>query len=163
MELSFLYELQQLHSPILDSVMVFITSLGDKGMIWIVIALLLCIWRKTRRCGISMLVAMLMGLIIGNGLLKNLVARPRPCWIDPSVPLLIANPADYSFPSGHTMSSFEAAVTIWLYNRRWGAVALVLASLIAFSRMYLFVHYPSDVIAGAIIGVIIAVIVNKCK
>lgn len=159
MELSFLYELQQLHNPILDAIMVFITGLGDKGMIWIVIALLLCCQRKSRACGVSMLIAMLMGLVLGNGIVKNLIARPRPCWIDPSVSLLIVKPTDYSFPSGHTLASVEGAVTIWLYNRKWGIPALILAGFIAFSRLYLFVHYPTDVLVGVMLGVIIAVTV----
>ena len=89
------------------------------------------------------------------------MARERPCWIDPAVQLLIENPGDFSFPSGHTMASFEAAVSILLYNRRWGAAALVLAALIAFSRLYLFVHFPSDVLTGLVLGVVIALAVHK--
>lgn len=161
MELSFLYALQELHHPILDSVMVFISSLGNGGIFWIVLALLLCIYPKSRRCGVSMLAAMLIGLLIGNGFLKNMVARARPCWVNTQIPLLVPNPTDYSFPSGHTLASFEAAVTIFLHNRRWGIPALLLAGLIAFSRMYLFVHYPTDVAAGMLLGIAIAILVHR--
>ena len=100
-------------------------------------------------------------MLIGNIFLINLVARDRPCWIDPTIQLLVASPKDFSFPSGHTMASFEAAVSIFLYNRRWGAAAFVLAVLISFSRLYLFVHFPSDVLTGLVLGTVIAVAVHK--
>ena len=104
-----------------------------------------------------MLVSMACGVIIGNGILKNLVRRSRPCWIDTTIPLLIANPTDFSFPSGHTLASFEAAVMIFLHNKKFGIPALLLAMLIGFSRLYLFVHFPTDVLGGAILGTIISV------
>ena len=86
--------------------------------------------------------------------------RERPCWIDTSVALLIENPHDYSFPSGHTYSSIAAATAILLRNKKGGAVAMVLALLIAFSRMYLFVHFPTDILASLVLGVITAVIAH---
>lgn len=141
--------------------MVFITGLGDYGFIWIIIAVILIVQPKHRKCGVTMLLALLCGVIIGNGFLKNLIARPRPCWIDSSVSLLIKNPTDYSFPSGHTLASFEGAAVIFLYNKKAGVLAYILASLIAFSRLYLFVHYPTDVLAGMILGISIAVAVSR--
>ena len=105
--------------------------------------------------------ALVFCLLVGNVALKNLIARPRPCWRHPEVPMLIAVPKDYSFPSGHTMSSFAAAVSMFLANRKWGAAALAGAALIAVSRMYFYVHYPTDVLVGLVIGVVLAFIARK--
>ena len=159
MEFEILYAINNLHNPILDKIMVAITSLGNGGLIWIAIAVFLLFIRKTRKCGILMLISMVMGLILGNGILKNLIARERPCWIDQSIPLLIPNPHDFSFPSGHTLASFEATVMIFLHNKKWGYISLVLAILIAFSRMYLFVHFPTDIICGMALGTLISILV----
>jgi len=137
-----------------------ITSLGDHGMFWILTGVVLLCFKKTRLMGLCVILSLAAGLLIGNTFLKNMIARERPCWIDNSVPLLINNPRDYSFPSGHTLASFEGAVSIWLYNRKWGTAALILAALIGFSRMYLFVHFPSDVLGGLVLGVLIAVLVH---
>ena len=109
---------------------------------------------------LPMIISMLVVLVIGNGILKNLVCRQRPCWIDSTVTLLVKNPSDYSFPSGHSMNSFTAAVTIWFYHKKAGAAAIAVATLIAFSRLYNFVHFPTDVFAGIAIGSIVAIIVN---
>ncbi len=157
MELSLLYALQEIHTPVLDAVMVFLSTIGNGGTIWVIAAVLLCCRKKSRPCGIAMLAAMFAGLLIGNGLLKHMVARPRPCWICPQVPMLIPVPHDYSFPSGHTLASFEAAMVLFLYRRRLGVPALLLAGAIGFSRMYLFVHYPTDVLAGMALGILLAV------
>ncbi len=136
----------------MDFIMPKISLLGNGGFIWIFIAAILICTKKYRRFGILMLCGMVIGLIVGNGILKNLIARPRPCWLDPSFPLLIPNPSDFSHPSGHTLSSFIAAFTLARANRRFGYIALTLASFIAFSRLYLFVHFPTDIIAGIILA-----------
>ena len=159
MEFQILYYINQVHNPILDKIMIALTNLGDAGILWIVIAIILLFMKKTRKCGILMLISMAIGLIIGNGILKNLIQRSRPCWIDTNIPLLIPNPTDYSFPSGHTLASFEAAIMILLHNKKWGIPAIIIATLIAFSRMYLFVHFPTDILAGAILGTINSLIV----
>lgn len=93
--------------------------------------------------------------------LKNFVARPRPCWLDSSVRLLIANPTDYSFPSGHTLSSVIGATILTKTDRRFGYAAIPLAALIAFSRLYLYVHFPSDVLAAAVLGVLIGKVSDR--
>lgn len=160
MEFSFLYWLQGLHQPWLDRMMVAVTSLGDAGWLWIAIGCVLFCRKKTRSCGLAVLLSLAVGFLAGNCLLKNVIARSRPCWIDPGILLLVENPQDYSFPSGHTLAGFEAGVSILLLHRKWGMAALVLAVLIAFSRLYLFVHFPTDVLAGAILGTGIAVGVN---
>lgn len=139
-----------------DGLMTFITSLGDHGIFWILLGLLLAAVPRTRMIGGCMLASICIGFVLGNVALKNLVARQRPCWLDPTVQLLVRVPRDFSFPSGHSLVSFECAVTIFLFNKKWGVPALMLAVLIAFSRMYLFVHFPTDVLAGAVMGAIIA-------
>lgn len=160
MEFEILYAINNLHNPILDKIMVAITTLGDAGIFWIILAIVLIFIKKTRRCGILMLLSMVAGLIVGNGVLKNVIARSRPCWINPNIPLLIPNPDDFSFPSGHTLASFESAIMIFLHNKRWGAVALIIATLISFSRLYLFVHFPTDVLGAILLAVVISISLN---
>ena len=126
--------------PLLDFWMPRITALGNSGVVWVVAAIVLLCTKKYRRYGVMLLVGLAAALLLGNLALKNLFARPRPCWLDESVPLLIARPSDYSFPSGHTMAGAIGA-------------AIPLAVLIAFSRLYLYVHFPSDVLGGAVLGV----------
>lgn len=161
MELEFgiLYAINNLHNPVLDKIMIAITNLGDAGIIWIGIAIMLLFKKSTRKCGALMLSSMVVGLLLGNGLLKNLIARERPCWIDTNMKLLIPLPHDYSFPSGHTLASLEAAVMIYLHNKKWGLISFALAFLIAFSRMYLFVHFPTDILCGAALGTLISIFV----
>lgn len=161
MELSFLYWLQELRSPFLDRAMTAVTFLGDGGWIWILLGVVLLLMKRTRKVGLAVLLSLFAGLIVGNGVIKNLVCRSRPCWIDPSVQLLVSVPQDFSFPSGHTLASFEGAVSVWLYHRRVGTVLLVLGILIGFSRMYLFVHFPTDVLAGAALGTVIAAVIHR--
>ena len=166
MEFALLRGIQELHNPWLDQVMQAITWLGNGGWFWCALAVLFLAFRRTRRTGLSMLASLGLGALIGLVILKPLIGRERPCWIDPSVRLLIPVPQDFSFPSGHTSSSFAAAVTI-LLNRKKGKVpvlglaALVLAVLIGFSRMYLYVHFPTDVLAGALLGTGSALAVNR--
>lgn len=159
-EFGILYFLQSLHTPWLDVIMKAITSLGDHGIFWILTGAIMLCFKKTRLMGLCVILSLAAGLLAGNVFLKNMIARERPCWIDSSVPLLIHNPRDYSFPSGHTLASFEGAVSIWLYNRKWGTAALILAALIGFSRMYLFVHFPTDVLGGLVLGVLIAFFIH---
>lgn len=139
----------------LDYIMPRLTTLGSGGFIWLVSAALMLMSRKYRRNGAELLSGLAGCVVIGNLLLKNLVARSRPCWINDTVSLLIAVPTDYSFPSGHTMSSFAAAAVIMHTNKKWGIAAYILAFLIAFSRLYLYVHFPTDIIAGVLIGTLI--------
>ncbi len=157
MEMSILYAVQNVRCGFLDFLMVVITTLGNGGAIWIAIGILMLAFKKYRKCGIAVLVSLLFCLIFGNILIKNIVARMRPCEIDTSIKLLIDTPRDYSFPSGHSFSSFAAAICILHFRKTEGVIALVLAVLIAFSRLYLFVHFPTDILGGIILGVIAAV------
>ena len=106
--------------------------------------------------GFCVLLSLAGGLLIGNIFLKNLVARDRPCWIDPTIQLLVASPKDFSFPSGHTCASFASAFAIYkckeVFPKKWRTAAMVLATLIALSRLYVGVHYPTDVLGGLIVG-----------
>lgn len=151
-----LLELIQRHlrCGLLDRVMVFFTRLGDGGALWIAASLALLLFPKTRRAGAAMAAALLLEALCCNLLLKPLVARPRPFVLRPAVPLLIARPADFSFPSGHTGASFAAAFALYFSRSRLWGLAAAFAVVIGFSRLYLFVHYPTDVLAGALLGVL---------
>ncbi len=150
-----------LRSPIMDKIMQVFTFMGNSGAVWLIIGILLIISKKHRTTGIMVMGALVICLIIGNLTLKPVIARARPCWVNTSVHLLVSSPQDYSFPSGHTMSSFAAAVVLFLRNRRWGLWALFTAAMIAFSRLYLYVHYPSDVVSGLILGIAVAFVSVK--
>ena len=150
-----------LYCKALDVLMPLITMLGDAGIFWIAIAAVLLIFPKTRKIGLSMGAALLIGLVVCNLTLKPLMARIRPYdyqleHFGKQIALLVATPHDYSFPSGHTLASFEAAIALTIYNRKWGIPAIVLAAVIAFSRLYLYVHYPTDVLFSMVISVGIA-------
>ena len=157
-EFSFLYFLQELHNPVLDKVMVFITSLENDGLFWIGLAILMLFFKKYRKCAVSIGISLILMELIGNVILKELIMRDRPCWIDPTVELLVKAPSSYSFPSGHTFAGFASAVTVFLNHKKEGIAAIVLASLIAFSRMYIFVHFPTDILGGMLFGTGVAVL-----
>ena len=146
-----------MRSPLLDTIMPYITHLGGVGILWIILSLVLICIRKYRRDGATTAVAIILCFIFCNFLLKNIVARPRPFDINTAAELLIKPPTDYSFPSGHTAAAFATALTLLLCkNKLLGIPMLILAILIAFSRLYLYVHFPSDVLGGLILGIILA-------
>lgn len=145
-----------LQCGVMDFLMPQITALGNGGAVWIVAATAMTVSKKYRKYGIAMFAALAAGVLVGNVYLKHLIARYRPCWIE-SVPLLIGNPMDYSFPSGHTLSSVIGAFMLTAANRKFGLLAIPLAALIGFSRLYLFVHFPSDVLASVAIGIVIGI------
>ena len=146
---------EHLTCSFLDWLMPLLSSLSTHGEIWIVLAVVLMCIPKTRRAGLTMGVALLMGYLVGNMGLKNIIGRVRPYDVV-DVPLLVERLHDFAFPSGHTLASVGAATALTLHHRRFGAVALTLAAVIGFSRLYLFVHYPTDVAAGALLGVAMA-------
>lgn len=155
-EFAILDAIQSIRFDFLDKLMVAITSLGNEGYVWIAIGIVMLFFKKTRRAGAAVLIGLLLGLIVGNKGLKVLFARQRPCAINTEIELLIPYPSEFSFPSGHTLSSFVSATAIYLRNKKWGVAAFVLASLIAFSRLYLYVHFPTDILGGIVVGVILA-------
>lgn len=152
-EIQFLDWLQTLHSPIVDKMMLGITHLGDAGIFWIVLAVILLLIQKTRKSGLIVAAALCIDVIVCNGILKNLFARTRPFDVNEAVQLLITAPKDFSFLSGHTAASFAAVAALYFAGKKklW-KVSLVLAVLIAFSRMYLYVHYPTDILGGVLVG-----------
>ena len=143
-------------SNALNPYMLGLSKMGNAGIVWVILGIGLLLVKKYRRVGVTVLLALAISLIVGNGILKPFFARLRPYIIYPWVPMPIANtlPTDYSFPSGHTFAAFAAAVGVFCQNKRWGSMALLLAAGIGFSRIYLFVHYPSDVLAGVLFGAI---------
>lgn len=147
-----------LRSEFMDKLMIFITNLSNHGEIWIAIAVLFLLLKKYRKNGLTLSLALIINLIGCNLILKPLFQRPRPCDINKTVQLLINRPHGYSFPSGHTTVSFAAATVIYTINKKWGIASYILASLIAFSRLYLYVHNPSDILGGIIFGVLFAII-----
>lgn len=155
----------KLACPFLNAVMPVITYFGEHGIFWIALTAILLIPKKTRPLGLSMAIALSLGFLCGNMFLKNLVQRARPYTYNTEITLLVKKLSDYSFPSGHTLASFEAATCIFIRYKKWGIAALTLATLIALSRLYLYVHFPTDVLAGMVLGigfaVIATVIVNK--
>ena len=146
---------------LLDLLMPLITVLGDAGIFWILCSVVLILIPKYRKTGLSMGISLLIGLLVCNVTLKPLVGRIRPYdyqlqHFQKEIILLVEGLHDYSFPSGHTIASFEAATALLIGNKKLGIPAMVLAVLIAFSRLYLYVHYPTDVLASVILGIGIA-------
>ncbi|MDO4662588.1 MAG: phosphatase PAP2 family protein [Tissierellia bacterium] len=147
-----------LKSPLLDNVMRKITALGDFGIIWILLLIVFFSTKEFREVGKTMAIAMLISFIICNILIKPIVARIRPFNLVDGINLISAPPLDYSFPSGHSMFSFTSAMVIFMMvdSKFIKYFSLVLAILISFSRLYLYFHYPTDVISGIILGSVIA-------
>lgn len=155
-------------NPVLNPIMIFITHLGDKGLFWIALTYLMLCFRKTRKTAVASMISMAIGLIVVNVALKNWVARVRPYELIEGLNLMIEKQHDFSFPSGHATNSLACAwVMFRLLDKKYGIPALVLALLVSFSRLYVGVHYPTDVFAGIIVGIVAAelaiVIVNALR
>ena len=146
-------------NPVLDRIMIFISSLANKGMLWIGIGVVLLLLgvkgRKWSERGLLVLLSLAFNAVVCNLWLKPMVARTRPYDLL-GYEILVRRLGDYSFPSGHTSASFAAATALYAIDRRWGTAAYILAVLIGFSRLYLGVHFPTDVLAGAVIGILAA-------
>lgn len=154
-EVSILLWIQENLRGVFDGFWVFITHLGDGGYLWILIGIALLFFKKTRPVGISVLLALLINLFITNIGLKNMIARPRPFNVNPELVTLIKHPSSFSFPSGHTSGSLTAAMVLYhLMPKKIGVPAVALATMIAFSRMYIGVHYPTDVLGGIAVAVV---------
>lgn len=153
---------EHMRSSLGDHLMVFFSTLGNAGILWIALALVLLVIPRTRRVGCMVAAALLVDVILCNGILKPLVARTRPYDIQTAVELIVKKPRDYSFPSGHTAASFAAVTALICSGRRklW-IPSLVVALLIAFSRLYLYVHFPTDVLGGVIVGVLSGLLGNR--
>lgn len=145
--------LQSIRTPVGDFIVPLITYLGEFGAVWIVLAIVLVANKKYRKTGLIVAVALILDLIICNGILKNIFRRTRPCDINTAVKLIIPHPSEYSFPSGHSAASFAAAsALLFAGQKKMSYWAFGLATLIAFTRLYLYVHFPTDVLGGAAAG-----------
>ncbi len=160
MEFSFLYAIPR--SSLLDAFFLGVTKIaGSYGQLWVAIALLLLIFKRTRRAGISLLIAYVGVFLLGQYVLKTLISRPRPCQIDTAFPLLVSRPSSSSFPSTHSAWAFGGATAIFLRHKKAGIAAYVVAVLIGFSRLYLFLHFPTDVLFGALMGVALGFVADR--
>jgi undecaprenyl-diphosphatase len=146
---------EQLRAPFLDGLMVFFSLIGNSGLVWILMGAVLLVPKRTRPGGVFLLGCLLTAYLINDLLLKELAARARPYDALPGIELLVAPLRSYSFPSGHANSSFAAALALALAFGRRGALAYIPAALIAFSRCYVGVHYPGDVLAGMLVGTLV--------
>lgn len=144
-----------LSSPFMDKVMITVSRLTDAGFLWICIAVILLFIPKHRKTGVALLVALGIGVIFGSYILKPIFARLRPFQLDPSFSLLITAPRDFSFPSGHTLTSFAAATVFLKTHRRIGIAAMIFATIVALSRLYLYVHFFTDILGGIILGILV--------
>lgn len=145
---------QYIRQDWMDGFWKFITFLGNYGWFWIALSAVLLISSRTRKAGAAALTALLIGALLTNVILKDLIARIRPYEVVEGLRLIIEEQHDYSFPSGHTCASFAAALTFYkIFPRCWGVPAVILAVLIAISRLYVGVHYPSDVLGGLLVGI----------
>ena len=151
---------EHMRNDFLTPVLTFLTHLGDHGYFWIALTILFLLLKKTRKVGGLMTCSLLLNTLVNNVLLKNLVARTRPYEVVDGLHRIIEAQSDYSFPSGHTGSAFAVAVVVFLMcPRKIGVPVLVFAFVIAFSRLYVGVHFPTDVLGGALIGAVIAYLV----
>ncbi|MDO4712241.1 MAG: phosphatase PAP2 family protein [Peptostreptococcaceae bacterium] len=182
LEFAILDHIQGIRLPFLDPVMIYASRSSDHGELWLIVGVLLLLLylkreKKQKRTievfrmgnveryssgsgdhcvlnpGITVLLAILLSALIVNLTIKPVVMRIRPYDINTAVRLITDKMSDYSFPSGHSSVSFASATAILLWNRRAGLFAILFALLIAFSRLYLYMHYPTDVLAGILIGI----------
>lgn len=146
-----------LSCPFLDTFFKNYTQFGGV-MFMVALSAVLLMIKKTRKTGLNTALALIIGIIVSNLIIKNIFDRVRPYDFNKAVKLIVPPEKDSSFPSGHSMSSFAVAVSVWLHNKKIGAAVFCFAALIAFSRVYIYVHYPSDVLVGIFIGVMSAIV-----
>ena len=149
-------------TELLDTFFLIVTKIaGSYGQLWVVVGLALLIPKKTRWTGIAVLISYVGVYIFGQMILKNLISRPRPCQVDQAFEMLVARPSSSSFPSTHSAWAFAAATAIFMKYKKAGIAAVVVAALIAFSRMYMFLHYPTDVLCGIVFGILLGIAADK--
>lgn len=156
-----LFVSEHLTAEFLDIFMIFVTRIADSGAIWIIIGALLLCFKKTRRCGFAVLISLLCAFIISEFTIKPIFGRLRPFEVIDNLRLIIPPPSGASFPSSHATTSFAAAFVLYHFNKAYGIYALILAFFIAISRVYLCVHFFSDILIGSILGLTIGFIAFK--
>ncbi len=144
---------EYLRADWLNPIVNFITNLGNAGWFWLILLTGMLFFKKTRKIGITGFIAVLIGFLITNVCLKNLVARVRPYEVIEGLTYITKTPSDWSFPSGHSTASMAASVVLFCkLPKKYGVPALVLGILISLSRLYVGVHYPTDVLVGMLVG-----------
>lgn len=162
-EASFILWIQENLRGVMDGFWIFVTHLGDEGYLWIALGIVLLCWKKTRPIGITVLLSLLFDFLIINVSLKGLVARPRPFVVNETIVPLVGGVSPYrSFPSGHSGGSFAAmlALSKWV-PKKIGIPAIVLASMVALSRLYVGVHYPTDILGGFVVGIVCSLVAYR--
>lgn len=154
-----LNRISKLRTERLNKIMVAVTTIGNSGIVWFALSAILLPFQKYRTSGIAMIIAIAVSWLFGEIGIKNLVGRVRPCYKVDEEQLLIKNPPHYSFPSGHTTSSFAATTVMFFMHPILAIPMFFLAVLIGFSRTYLLVHYMTDVLAGLALGIITGCII----
>ncbi len=148
-----------LRNNVLNDIVVWFTSLGNAGLMWILVIAALIAYKGTRKEGLGCAGARILCFIVVNVFLKNVVARVRPYDAIEQIRCLVGPQADYSFPSGHTAIAFAASVPVFIISdKRLGVIMIIFSVLMALSRIYVCVHYPTDVIGGAVIGILCGVV-----
>lgn len=158
-EFVFLDYLQTLHTPLLDELMLFITTMAGRGELALVLGAALLCFKRSRKVGLAIIAAMVIGYLLGSVILKPSIARVRPCNVNLAVEMLVERPHSFSFPSGHTTLAFSAIMALYFAQCRkvfWAAACV--GAVVAFSRMYLYVHFPTDILAGLAVGTLSAYI-----
>ncbi len=150
-----------IRNEILNKIMEFVSMLGNGGILWIGFSFaFILMGGEKRRIGLLMLASLAVEASVCNIIIKPAVGRIRP-FDAHDMEIIINKPLDYSFPSGHTAASYAAAYSLYMSDKKKGGKMLYVAALMGFSRIYLLVHYPTDVIAGALLGILSAISVNK--
>lgn len=161
-EFNILYAIQSIRTDFLDSVVVFITNfIGKNAEIWLILGIALLIFKKTRKVGLAILLSYGLTWVICQDVIKDIICRPRPCHIDETIKLIVSRPSSYSCPSTHSALAAAMAASVYFFNKKYGVVAIIVALIIGLSRMYLFVHFPTDVLFGYLIGIIAGIIAGK--
>ena len=159
MDFQILYAIQGMRTPAFDSFILWLTNfVGGYGQLWIVVGIVMCTFKKARKAGIAVLLSWVMVYLVNQCGLKELIARVRPCNIDTSIDMLVKAPSSYSCPSTHSAWALAGAMSIFMFHRKRGIPVILFALLICFSRLYLFVHFPTDVLLGAVIGAALGIL-----